>query len=118
MGLLIPPCVGSAASARTYRDLCAAFSGAQLHTRYRRMSIGRFDLFTGEQDDHQHHVHGTWAITVEHYPLWVDTARFAQRNTFRRFNPPEPRRWIDNDLPGITAYFRAALDLPRPEREH
>jgi len=117
MGLVISPCVASASSAASYRALGAAFTRAQLHTRYRHAAVGRLDLFTGEQDDHQHHAHGTWAITIEHYPMWVDVKRFFQPNLFRRFNPPDPRRWIDNDVPGIAAYFRAALELPPPERE-
>jgi hypothetical protein len=117
MGILISPCVASAASARTYRQLSRAFTGAQTRARYRHAASSRIDLFTGEQEDHQHHVHGTWALTVEHYPLWVDAERFLQPNVFRRFNPPDPRPWIDNDVPGIAAYFRAALDAPRPEQE-
>ena len=117
MGLLIPPCVASASSASAYRALCAAFTRAQPHTRYRQNVLGAVDMFTGEQEDHQHHVDGTWAITVEHYPLWVDVKRFLQPDLFRRFNPPDPRIWIDNDVPGIAAYFRAALELPRPQRD-
>ncbi len=115
MGMLIPPC--TAASAASYRALCAAFARAQPDVRYRRAVAGRFDVFTGEQEDFQHHAHGTWAITVEHYPAWVDVKRFFQPNLFRRFNPPDPQRWVANDVPGIAAYFRAALELPRPERE-
>lgn len=118
MGLLIPPCIAHPESVATYRALCAAFTRAQPRTRYRMQGAGRFDVFTGEQEDHQHHAHGTWAITVEHYPLWVDTRRFFQPNLFRRFNPPDPEPWIDNDVPGLVAYFRAALDRPPPIREH
>jgi len=114
MGMLIPPCVDLASSTARYHALCTAFSRAQPHVRYRHAFAGRFDRFTGEQEDHQHHAHGTWAITVEHYPLWVDTKRFLQPNLFRRFNPPDPSRWIDNDVPGIAAYFRAARELPPP----
>lgn len=117
MGLMIPPHVESATSVARYRELCAAFAQAQPHHRYRRAVAGRYDLFTGEQEDHQHHVHGTWAMTIEHYPLWVDVKRFLQRNVFRRFNPPDPRAWVDNDVPGIAAYFRAALALPPPDHE-
>jgi len=117
MGLLIPPCVSDAASAATYRALCTAFARAQPYTRYRTARVGRFDMFTGEQEDHQHHAHGTWAIAVEHYPLWVDAKRFLQPSLFRRFNPPDPDRWVDNDVPGIAAYLRAALALPPPARE-
>jgi len=117
MGLLIPPCVASASSAAAYRALCTAFARAQPRARYRQGSVGKLDVFTGEQEDHQHHVHGTWALTVEHYPLWVDVKRFLQHNLFRRFNPPDPRSWIDNDGLGIAAYFRAALELPPPQHE-
>lgn len=111
MGTLFPPCVSDASTSEKYRGLCAAFSGAQKEARYRHFAAGSLDRFTGEQEDHQHHVHHTWAICVEHYPLWVDTKRFLQSNLFRRFNPPDPGTWVDNDLPGLAAYFRGALDL-------
>lgn len=117
MGTLFPPCVADETSAAHYRALCDAFRAAQLDTRYRHFAGGSLDRFTGEQEDHQHHVHRTWAICVEHYPLWVDVKRFFQPNLFRRFNPPDPARWIDNDVPGIAAYFRAALDLSPPADE-
>ncbi len=117
MGTLFPPCVGDADTSAKYRALCAAFSHAQKDVRYRHFAAGSLDRFTGEQEDHQHHVHHTWAICVEHYPLWVDTKRFLQSNLFRRFNPPDPQVWVANDLPGIAAYFRAALDLPPPATE-
>jgi hypothetical protein len=111
MGTLITPCIGDAASASGYRTLCAAFARAQLHTRYRRVSGGWFDRYTGEQEDHQHHAHRTWAICVEHYPLWVDSARFLSSELFWRFNPRDPTHWIANDVPGLAAYFRAALAM-------
>jgi hypothetical protein len=115
MGLLIPPHVTNASSVASYRALCTAFADAQPHTRYRPNFAGHFDLFAGEQEDHQHHVHGTWSIAVEHYPLWVDVRRFLQPDVFRRSNPPAPRAWVDNDVPGIAAYVRTALALPPPE---
>ncbi len=58
-------------------------------------------MWTGEQEDWQHHVHGTWALTVEVFPL---AASFRQHlralSLFWRFNPRDPRPWVDNDVPG------------------
>lgn len=116
MGTLIPPCVNSREDFRAYASLCGAFTQAQ-SVGYHRMASFRFDRFTGEQEDYQHHVHRTWAICVEHYPITRDTGRFLERSTtFERFNPPDPTPWIDNDIPGILAFFRACLDRgnPRP----
>lgn len=111
MGTLFPPCLDGEPSsvAATYADLAHAFTRAQTKARYRFISGGSLDRFTGEQEDHQHHAHHTWAICVEHYPLWVDPSRFLQPNLFRRFNPPEPDPWVASDAPAIAAYFRAAL---------
>jgi hypothetical protein len=111
MGFLFPPYLPAAPARAAYKKLCRAFARAQLHTRYKRVAFPRLDMFTGEQEDFQHHTCGTWAITVEHYPLWVDVRRFFQKNLFRRFNPPEPGHWVANDVPGMVAYFHAALDL-------
>ncbi|CAN5421477.1 hypothetical protein BH09MYX1_BH09MYX1_18530 [soil metagenome] len=117
MGTLFPPCITSAASARTYRSLCDAFTSSQKLARYRHFLGGSLDRFTGEQEDHQHHAHRTWAICVEHYPVWVEPRRFFQPNLFRRFNPPDPEPWVASDVAGVAAYFRAALDLPPPDHE-
>jgi hypothetical protein len=35
---------------------------------------------------------------------------------FWRFNPHDPRPWIANDVPAVTAFLHAALDLPPPSR--
>lgn len=116
MGTVIPASVRDVAAFRTYKMLAAALADGQKHTRYRRLSSRRLDVFTGEQEDHQHHVHRTWAVCVENFP-WVASMRQHLRapSTFWRFNPRDPRPWIENDLPGLQAYFDAALDLERPK---
>jgi Zinc carboxypeptidase len=114
MGTLIPPCVTSREDYRAYTGLAAAFRRGQRRRRYRRLASYRLDRFIGEQEDYQHHVHGTWAVCVEHYPLWVDCTRFLRRSLFRRFNPPDPRPWVESDVGGVLSLLLAALDLPRP----
>lgn len=117
MGSLIPPFVTTLPEQKAYRTLCGAFRRGQRRHRYFRMAAPSVDLFMGEQEDHQHHVHRTWSICVEHYPLYVDAGRFLRRQAlFWRFNPRDPSRWVRNDLPGIVAYFHAALDVGRPDR--
>ncbi len=115
MGTVIPASVRDADAFRTYKALASSFAAAQRHTRYRRLSSRRLDVFTGEQEDHQHHVHRCWAVCVENFP-WLASLRQHLRapNTFWRFNPRNPGRWIENDVPALQAYFDAALELERP----
>lgn len=115
MGRLIPAHVDDRASFAVYRELCAAFGAAQPRWRYRRTASRRFDWFTGEQEDHQHHVHRTWAITAEIFPLGATYRQHLRApSTFWRFNPRDPQPWVDNDVPGIAAYFAEALARHRP----
>jgi hypothetical protein len=107
--------VRTPAAWRSYGTLCRAFGSGQPHRRYRRLASRWIDAWTGEQEDHLHHGHDCWAICVETFAF---TASFAQHlrapSRFWRFNPREPARWIDNDVPGLLAYYAAALELPRP----
>jgi hypothetical protein len=115
MGRLIPAHVKDARSALIYRDLCRAFARAQLRTRYGRLASRHLDTFTGEMEDYQHHHHGTWAVCVETFPWWASFRQHLRApSLFWRFNPRDPARWIDNDVPGIAAFLHAALDLSAP----
>jgi len=113
MGTLIPPRVRDRAHYATYRRLAARFRDAQGRHRYRRLASRWLDVFTGELEDHQHHGLGCWALCVE-----IMTLGFSYRQHLRapslfwRFNPHDPAPWIENDLPGIAAFFEAALELP------
>ncbi len=112
MGRLIPAHVEDAPSARTYRDLCRAFARAQPRARYGRLASRHFDTFTGEMEDYQHHHHGTWAVCLETFPWWASFRQHLRAPTlFWRFNPHDPAPWLNNDVPGITTYLHAALDL-------
>jgi predicted deacylase len=112
MGTIIPARVKERRDYRAYRTLCRRFSQAQLNHRYLRLANRLLDVFTGELEDHQHHAHHCWAVCVEIMTL---RASFAQHlrapRLFWRFNPRDPRPWIENDLPGVVAFFHAALDL-------
>lgn len=111
MGRLIPPYVSTSGDSRTYRDLCAAFARAQPAARYGRLAFPAVDTFTGELEDFQHHVHHTWAVCVETFPLARSFAQHLRApSLFWRFNPRQPERWVANDVPGIVAFFHAALD--------
>jgi hypothetical protein len=115
MGTTIPARVTDRAAYRSYRELCRRFSQAQPHTRYRRLAHRTFDVFTGEQEDHQHHVHDTWAVCVEVFSIAASLRQhlFAP-STFWRFNPRDPSRWIANDVPGVLAFLNAAIERARP----
>jgi hypothetical protein len=115
MGRLLPAHVDDKPAFEVYRELCAAFGAAQPHRRYRRSASRRLDWFTGEQEDHQHHAHRTWAICVEIFPIGATLRQHLRAPTiFWRFNPRDPLPWVENDVPGLAAYFSAALDRPRP----
>ena len=121
MGTVIPASVRGREDFATYKRLARALADRQTHTRYRRLSSRRLDVFTGEQEDHQHHAHQTWAVCVESFPLVASIRQHPRApSTFWRFNPRDPQRWIGNDVPGLQAYFEAALELdaprPRPTR--
>lgn len=115
MGTLIPARVQDRASFAAYRTLCRSFTAAQPRVRYRRLSSRIFDMFTGEQEDHQHHALRTWAVCVEVFPVLASYRQHLRApSTFWRFNPRDPTPWIENDVPGLVAYFLTALDHPRP----
>lgn len=116
MGTLITPRLPSREDFAAYDPLCRAFAEAQPHHRYPRLASRVFDQFTGELEDYQHHVLGTWATCVEIFPWW---AAFRQQPFSRgplvwRFNPRDPAPWIENDAPGIIAFFLAALERAHP----
>ena len=118
MGRLIPPYVATRADRRAYGELCAAFGAAQPVQRYGTLAFPPVDTFTGELEDFQHHVLGTWAVCVETFPIARSFAQHLRApSLFWRFNPRDPQRWVDNDVPGIAAFFHAVLDRRRqPER--
>lgn len=113
MGTMIPARTRDPREFTTYVDLCRRARSAQPAWRYRRISNRVFDVFTGEQEDHQHHAHGTWAVCHEVFPL---RASFAQHlrapATFWRFNPHDPEPWVNNDLPAVLTWLDSALELP------
>jgi hypothetical protein len=115
MGTLIPARVQTRDAWRSYGTLCRAFRSAQRHRRYFRVASRFLDAWTGEQEDHLHHNHGCWSICVETFAFTASLAQHLRAPTrFWRFNPHDPTPWIANDVPGLLAYYRAALELPRP----
>jgi len=115
MGTLIPASVRTRPEFRAYADLCRSFAAAQPHHRYRRLSSRVFDVFTGEQEDHQHHALDGWALCVETFTVIASYRQHLRApSLFWRFNPRDPAPWIANDVAGLLAYFAAALALPRP----
>src|SRR5690606_19709384 len=111
MGTLIPARVTESRAHATYRQLCRSFAGGQ-GRRYRRLASRIFDTFTGEQEDHQHHAHGTWAVCVETFTILASYRQHLRApSVFWRFNPRDPAPWVENDIAGLCSYFTAALQL-------
>lgn len=115
MGTLFSAHVKRPEHLAAYRRLCGAFRGAQKVKPYLWLASRHLDWFTGEQEDFQHHCHGTWSVCAEVFPL-AESLRQNLRapSLFWRFNPREPRRWLENDIPGMVAYFHSALDEGEP----
>ena len=117
MGTLIPPRVLHFTDHRAYADLAAAFRSGQSHRRYRRLCFPPLDVFTGEQEDFQHHIGGTWAFCVETFTLLASLRQRRQHDAlFWRFNPIDPEPWVESDARGVDAFLRAALSRPRPPK--
>lgn len=115
MGTMLPAHVTQKAHFAGYRDLCNALRKGQSHTPYRRVSSMLFDWFTGEQEDHQHHIYHTWSICFEMFPLLVTIRQHIRPpRIFWRFNPRDPQTWVSNDVPGFVEYYLAALSIPPP----
>lgn len=114
-GALLPPYVPSDRDAAMYRRLCGAFQRGQRAHHYPRLTARWIDTFTGELEDHQHHARRTWALCVETFSI---AASFRQHliapSLFWRFNPHDPRPWVESDVPALFAYFLEALELERP----
>lgn len=115
MGTAIPARVTDRRAYATYKHLCRAFARAQPHTRYLHLANRIFDTFTGEQEDHQHHAHATWAACIEVFPILASYRQhWRPPSIFWRFNPHDPDRWVANDVPGVVAFLTAALETPPP----
>lgn len=115
MGTLIPPKVTTSTDAANYRMLCRAYRRGQTHFFSPTFMCAPLDVFTGELEDHLHHIHGAWALTVEVFPIWRTLAQHLRApSLFERFNPDDPRVYVDDAVAGCLAFFDSALDLPRP----
>jgi len=115
MGTVIPARVTDRRQYGAYRALCGAFFDAQPMKRYRRVANRVVDVFTGEQEDHLHHNRQCWSVCVETFPLFASYRQhWSAPTTFWRFNPRQPKPWVDNDVPGIAAFFARAVALGRP----
>jgi predicted deacylase len=115
MGTLIPARVLTRADLRGYGQLCRAFRAGQRRFRYRRLQTLVGDVFTGELEDHAHHGHRAWASCVEVFPILHSLRQHLRApSLFWRFNPRRPEDYVANDVPGIAAFFSAALRMPRP----
>lgn len=114
MGTIIPAHVTDRASFFRYRQLARSIQNVQLRP-YWCLSSRRFDVFTGELEDHLHHHHRTWATCLETFPVAASLVQnLAPSAVFWRFNPRVPNPWIEHERPAISAFLEAALELPPP----
>lgn len=109
-GVFFPAHVKTQRELWRYRRLCLSYARAQPYARAWPLSSACFDWFTGEQEDHLHHVYGCWSICVEVFGGAPRRAQLERRpGLFWRFNPQDPKPWVDNEVPGLISYFLAAL---------
>lgn len=115
MGRLLPATVADPRDFETYAALCRAFASAQPRSRYGRLASRRVRLVVGRLEDHAHHAHRAWSVCVETFPIVASLRQHLRApSLFWRFNPRDPGSWVANDVPGLAAFFLAALDRPRP----
>lgn len=115
MGKVVPARTLRLEDGVTYKRLCKCLALAQPMPSYGRLSSPWFDTFTGELEDHQHHVHRMWAVCLETFTFAASVRQHVRApSLFWRFNPRELQFWIENDVPAICAFLLAALDEPRP----
>ena len=117
MGTLIQPRVRHWADHAAYGQLVRAFRAGQgpQARRYVRLAFPPLDVFTGEQEDYQHHVARCWSVCVETFTVWASARQARPAPTvFWRFNPTDPAPWVRQDVRGVAALLRAGLDIPRP----
>jgi hypothetical protein len=115
MGSLIPPKTTSTADAQQYRSLCRTFRAAERHQRSFTLFFPALDVFTGELDDHVHHVGRAWALTVELFPVWRSLQQHLRApSLFWRFNPREPAPYVDDAAAGALRVLATTTCLARP----
>lgn len=116
-GALIHARVTERQDYRHYRGLHRAFLTPRTGPRFIRLGSRIFDTFTGELEDCQHHVFGTWASCLELF-AWHESwrQRRPQPTLFWRFNPHDPDAHAKRELPRIAAYFLHSLELPPPQQ--
>jgi len=113
MGTLIAARVWHPSDWLGYRRLAQAFRAGG--GRYRRLGSPIFDVFTGELEDWQHHVVGTWAVCVECFAVDESLRQHLRAPTsFCRFNPADPAPIARRDAGAVRAMLAASLSLPRP----
>lgn len=116
MGTLICARVWHPADWRGYTRLCRSFRRGQGgRLGYLRLGTPVLDVFSGELEDWQHHVLGTWAVCVECFGLWESWRQHVRApSVFWRFNPRAPAPIVARDATGVRAMLSASLDMPRP----
>ncbi|MEL6341792.1 MAG: M14 family metallopeptidase [Myxococcota bacterium] len=115
MGTVIQPKVRHRTDHQIYGRLIGAIQRAQPRWRYTRLAFPLFDVFTGEQEDYQHHVLRCWSVCLECFPIRASFRQHVQApSVFWRFNPRSLKPWIENDVSAVFAYLNAALQEKRP----
>ncbi len=116
MGTLLPARAEGRAQHDAYRRLCARFAEGQRRFRYRRVQVPHVDITVGRLEDPVHHRHRAWAVCVEEFPILHSLRQHLRApSPFWRFNPRRPEVYVENDVPGIAAFFEAAVREPRPD---
>lgn len=115
-GGLIPARVRASQDFSRYKALHRAYLAGGPGPYFFRLHSRLIDAWTGELEDMQHHLLGTWAVCVELMTIKEMLAQRAETDRlFWRFNPRDPELHAQRELPRIAAALQKACDFPTPQ---
>lgn len=117
-GGLIPARVRSRQDFSHYKALHRAYLAGGAGPYFYRLHSRWLDAWTGELEDMQHHLLGTWACCVELMTIKEMLAQRAEADRlFWRFNPKHPELHAKRELPRIAAALCKACEFSAPKEQ-
>lgn len=115
-GGLIPARVRSSHDFEHYRRLHRAYLAPLPRPYFYRLHSRWLDLWTGELEDAQHHLLGSWACCVELMTIREMLAQRARGEAlFWTFNPKDPQQHARRECLRIASAFLESCTFPAPQ---